>query len=485
MKLKITLLLVCSFALMIPSWAQDGSQYGLPKAKDFNTWSVGARAGLNIFQGDIGPEDDDFLNGTDDFTYGLQVTKRISHTLGIRGRGMLGTFSGTEKGEPLNTTDAMGNPIRVATNTDFEADMWEGTLNLVYNFGNISFLNRSKRFHLEIEAGIGYFNYDSKRTYVSTDMAQTYSGEITKNDGEVMLPVGAGAKYQLGRADIGVYYNFRKTFTDAVDVLDNGLTENDNYSQVTVGINVTLGKKQDHLEWVNPMQIVYDDIVDMKDKMDLLSNDKDKDGVADIFDKDNSTPEGAKVYGDGTAIDTDSDGIPDAQDGDPYTPKGATVDENGVEVDTDGDGVPDSRDTESSTPAGTLVNYQGVTIPQVDLEQIKQMMGSGALALPSVFFSSNSSAVQAQYGDRILMISKLLKNYPSINIIVEGHADVTGADTYNEKLAQRRADNVMNKLIKEYGVDASRLSATAKGEREPASNASNRMNRRVDFVIVK
>ena len=132
-----------------------------------------------------------------------------------------------------------------------------------------------------------------------------------------MLPFGAGAKYQLGRADIGVYYNFRKVFTDEVDLWDRGLTETDNYSQLTLGINVTLGKKQDHLEWVNPMQIVYDDIVDMKDKMDLLSNDKDKDGVADIFDKDNSTPEGAKVYGDGTAIDTDSDGIPDSEDGDP------------------------------------------------------------------------------------------------------------------------------------------------------------------------
>ena len=168
MKLKITLLLLCSFALTIPGWAQDGSQYGLPKAKDFNTWSVGVRAGLNIYQGDIGIDNGDFFENTDDFTYGLQVTKRVSHTIGIRARGMMGTFSGKKDVTDFRTMTAPpAVPITVPGTAEFESDMIEGSLNIVYNFGNISFLNRSKRFHLEVETGLGFFTYDSKFSFVN------------------------------------------------------------------------------------------------------------------------------------------------------------------------------------------------------------------------------------------------------------------------------------------------------------------------------
>ena len=55
-------------------------------------------------------------------------------------------------------------------------------------------------------------------------------------------------------------------------------------------------------------------------------SDVDNDGVANSFDKDNETPEGVKVYGDGTSIDSDRDGVADDMDKEPFTPNGSEVD---------------------------------------------------------------------------------------------------------------------------------------------------------------
>ena len=95
--------------------------------------------------------------------------------------------------------------------------------------------------------------------------------------------------------DLALSYDYRVTFTDKVDVVENRLSEYDNYGFLRLGLNYTLGKKNKPMEWINPMEVVYNDIGDLKDKVDILSGDKDKDGVSDMFDKDNSTAEGLKV----------------------------------------------------------------------------------------------------------------------------------------------------------------------------------------------
>ena len=128
---------------------------------------------------------------------------------------------------------------------------------------------------------------------------------------------------------------YRKTFTDDVDATVKTFSEYDSYYMMNAMVSYTLGKKNKPMEWVNPMEVVYNDISDLKEKVNILSGDKDKDGVSDLFDKDNSTPEGTKVYGDGTTVDTDGDGVADSKDADPYTAKGAKVDANGQEIDTE------------------------------------------------------------------------------------------------------------------------------------------------------
>ncbi len=99
--------------------------------------------------------------------------------------------------------------------------------------------------------------------------------------------------------------------------------------------------------------------------------DTDGDGVMDVFDKDNNTPKGAQVYGNGMAIDTDKDGVIDFNDRCPLKPgknNGCPEIKQDSEEpifkmeDSDGDGVIDSLDQEANTPVGSKVYGNGVSL---------------------------------------------------------------------------------------------------------------------------
>lgn len=506
MKLNITLFsaaLLMSFA----SFAQtqpstSGSNYGLPKGKDFDRFSIGISVGPNIFQGDIlkksGAEDkigDYPLN----LSYGLGVNFQITHSIGTRLRGMMGQFNGEEyfHTDKMGRVDGMpgfngGNLISPdPVSNKFKSSYIEGSLDMVYTFGNISHLKRNKKFHFLVMAGIGVINFNS--TASIKDSAGNPALDATGNNLErkpdngntkLFVPIGLGFKYRIKRFDLGLEVGYRRTLTDELDATRKATTAYDGYTIAAVNINYTFGKKQQQMEWVNPMEVVYNDIADLKDKVDVLSGDKDKDGVADMFDKDNSTPEGSKVYGDGTTVDTDADGIADSKDADPFTPKGAKVDGNGVEADTDTDGVPDSRDLEPNTEKGALVNFQGTTIPVNSSTSAKGgMMSTGYL--PSVFFETDKSVVRTNQQDRLLVIARMMKSNETINIIITGNTDVIGSEQSNLKLGQKRADSVKNHLVKHYGIDAARITTESKGKQEPIANKVNSMNRRVDIKIAE
>jgi outer membrane protein OmpA-like peptidoglycan-associated protein len=69
-------------------------------------------------------------------------------------------------------------------------------------------------------------------------------------------------------------------------------------------------------------------------------------------------------------------------------------------------------------------------------------------------------------------------------IQIEGHADASGADTYNLTLSQLRARAVRAYLIEQHGIDQERLPFLGKGESEPydAADPFAPVNRRVVFT---
>ena len=81
-----------------------------------------------------------------------------------------------------------------------------------------------------------------------------------------------------------------------------------------------------------------------------------------------------------------------------------------------------------------------------------------------------------------------VKKYPDAKIRFDGYTDSIGTDAYNIKLSERRATAVMKYLIKEAGVDSSKITAVGHGKADPVADnktAQGRaQNRRVEVSIL-
>lgn len=124
-------------------------------------------------------------------------------------------------------------------------------------------------------------------------------------------------------------------------------------------------------------------------------------------------------------------------------------------------------------------DLEGAKIERVG-EGIKITFDSGIL------FDLNSALLRPVAEQNIQDLSRILKKYDDTNILVEGHTDSTGTDSYNQELSERRAKSVSNYAIG-VGVDPSRFTTVGYGENQPvASNetaAGRQQNRRVEIAI--
>ncbi len=482
-----------------------------PQRKDFNTWAVGIQFGPNFFLGDVsGGKYADTTVARDigrnavfgsiskglDFNYGLVVTKAFSHLVGFSGELGLGQLKGEK------------TFYKFSSNINYEA-----SASATFTVGNVSWISRKDNVNLVTKIGFGLMQVTPMRYDMDTAHAmgasqvavQVYHRKADPTDGtvrEAFVPIAIGLTYNLSRHfNAFSYVNYRMILSDRVDGSDrlhdgaqsttSVFTNNDTYAYLQLGLTYIFGKKDKHIDWVNPVGSIFSELKDIRTQIGGLTGDKDKDGVADIYDKDSNTPEGVKVYGDGTSVDSDGDGVPDYQDAEPFTAKGAKVDNTGKEVDTDGDGVPDSRDLEPGTKTGTLVNFQGKTIPLGKSDDIHN--GGETVAsditnafLPSVFFETDNAVVEYRMYEVLANVARVLKANPKVKVTVVGNCDQFASEQYNQALGQNRANNVIDHLVKIYGLDKSRFTAESKGKVDPlAKNTLDSTNRRVDFKLGK
>jgi OOP family OmpA-OmpF porin len=153
--------------------------------------------------------------------------------------------------------------------------------------------------------------------------------------------------------------------------------------------------------------------------------------------------------------------------------EGAAVAAAAAIVDTDGDGVADAQDRCPNTPVGTRVDVDGCELPVVQVASVKLMVN----------FDTNSTEVQERYFSDLSELAQFLGRFQELEVDVEGHTDNTGDETYNQGLSQRRAQAVVDLLVNEHGIAATRLQAKGYGETQPVasndSKAGRAENRRV------
>jgi type II secretory pathway predicted ATPase ExeA/outer membrane protein OmpA-like peptidoglycan-associated protein len=108
--------------------------------------------------------------------------------------------------------------------------------------------------------------------------------------------------------------------------------------------------------------------------------------------------------------------------------------------------------------------------------------------METIFFDQDSTVIGSQYGASLRRVADALAEHPGASVILEGHTDNIGPESYNLELSSRRAIEVRNALVDELHVSASRLTAVGSGATAPAqpnsSAAGRAYNRRVEVRLV-
>ncbi len=115
------------------------------------------------------------------------------------------------------------------------------------------------------------------------------------------------------------------------------------------------------------------------------------------------------------------------------------------------------------------------------------------IKIENVYFQFDKSNVIAFYGAKIDSVLSLLEQNPGWMVEVQGHTDSKGSDEYNDKLSQRRAEEVKKYLIKRK-LAKERIVVKTFGEKQPAvpndlpdgsdDPEGRARNRRVEFRII-
>jgi len=103
-----------------------------------------------------------------------------------------------------------------------------------------------------------------------------------------------------------------------------------------------------------------------------------------------------------------------------------------------------------------------------------------------IHFDVDSAVIQPRSEPVIAEIAQILKINPGLRFQVEGHTDSDGGAAYNLGLSQRRAQAVVDDLVKRYGIARSRLVAKGFGLTKPVApnttDAGKALNRRVELL---
>lgn len=123
-------------------------------------------------------------------------------------------------------------------------------------------------------------------------------------------------------------------------------------------------------------------------------------------------------------------------------------------------------------------------IPGAKVERV----GEGILVTfdTGLLFGLDSAVVRPAAQTNLRNLATNLDKYPDTDLLIVGHTDSTGTESYNLALSRRRAMAVADYLAAQ-GVARTRLRMDGRGELEPvASNATEdgrQQNRRVEVAI--
>ncbi len=115
-----------------------------------------------------------------------------------------------------------------------------------------------------------------------------------------------------------------------------------------------------------------------------------------------------------------------------------------------------------------------------------KLLTEGKLISYGIYFDSGKDVVKPESYGALGDIAKVLKENPTVKIKIIGYTDSDGDDVKNLDLSKKRAANVRNSLVKDFGINASSIETDGKGEASPLApnntTEGKAKNRRVEFI---
>lgn len=285
------------------------------------------------------------------------------------------------------------------------------------------------------------------------------------------MEIGAGYGFELGIIDIGPSLRYMHVFQPSGNI-DEG-----DANLLSIGLEITFldarAAEEEAEEVVRRSDRDYDGIVDEEDACPDNAED------FDSFEDEDGCPD----------PDNDQDGLTDDVDNCPNDPEDIDgfEDEDGCpDPDNDQDGFldPDDQCPDEAEVVNGVDDDDGC--PD---EGLIELIDDRVVLEERVLFDFQRARVKSAARPVLDAIVELVRQHPEwTRMRIEGHADIRGSATYNRRLSERRARNVMRELVR-IGVEAERIDAAGFGTDRPRDLESNEQahqrNRRVEFVVTE
>ena len=340
-------------------------------------------------------------------------------------------------------------------------------------------LSNSESFQPYLFAGFGFSAFqdgvDRNGLFPSSDVSETSLAGIGVNIG-ISDKMGINVSSSYRNADeskafkhfqhvIGVTFKLGSLDSDGDGISD----KNDECPEIP-GLEEFAGCPDTDGDGIADKDDQCPDQAGSKDMMGCP--DTDGDGIADKDDECPNSAGGSETNG---CPDSDGDGVADKDDECPNLV--GSIETNGC-PDSDGDGIP-NKDDACPDNAGSIENKG---CPVITDSVIDELNDEGSM----IRFKASSSVIGDDSDECLEKIKSILDNYPSTNIVIEGHASSDGSKSFNQKLSEDRATSVKNALVGK-GADSDRLETVGYGEDKPLKDNTSRegrkSNRRVQFSL--
>lgn len=138
----------------------------------------------------------------------------------------------------------------------------------------------------------------------------------------------------------------------------------------------------------------------------------------------------------------------------------------------------------------TIYRWVKYTLPAPKPLQVEQKDGYELFRLSAeVLFDFDKDDIRPTARPDLDRIADYLRQKPFKQVVIEGHTDNRGSDAYNNDLSKRRAQQVINWLVNNYGFTREQFRGFGRGERFPVvqntTDANRQLNRRVEFKVYR